>query len=107
MTQNIYDQPSRIGWLAQAGRYIIHSFPTPQEATVAVASQDQGPIAPTAHLAEFAPVTLRRLVYHGGVVFPAGTHGIVVHIHDGGAAYEVEFSHPAEMVLTLTTADLV
>ncbi len=56
--------------------------------------------------AAFAPVILRHDVLDDGVVFPAGTRGIVVEIHDDGVAYEVEFSHPAEMVLTLTPDDL-
>lgn len=62
------------------------------------------PTAP--RIAEFAAVRLLRAASLAGVTFPAGTRGIVVEVHGAGTAYEVEFSQPAQMVLTIAADDL-
>jgi len=51
-------------------------------------------------------VRLLRAASLAGVTFPAGTRGIVVEVHGAGVAYEVEFSQPAQMVLTIAADDL-
>jgi hypothetical protein len=56
--------------------------------------------------AEFTTVALRRQVQYNGVTFPAGSRGVVVHRYKDGIGYEVEFSQPVEMVVTLTGSDL-
>lgn len=57
-------------------------------------------------LEAFTAVKLCRDILHRGVTFPAGTSGTIVHVYEDGIACEVEFSKPAEMVLTLTAADI-
>jgi hypothetical protein len=59
-----------------------------------------------AMLAEFGSVRLLRDIIYNGTLFPKGSAGIVVEIHDGGVGYEVEFSVPAEEVVGLRREDL-
>lgn len=59
-----------------------------------------------AAFAEFSVVALRRAVRHRDITFPAGTRGVIVHRHDDGEGYEVEFSQPVQAVLSLTGRDL-
>lgn len=70
------------------------------------ARYDPGSAKRSAGFAEFSPVLLKRQIVHRGVTFPAGSRGIVVHKHADDIGYEVEFSRPAEAVLTLTSQDL-
>jgi hypothetical protein len=58
-------------------------------------------------LPEFGKVRLLRDVVFYGTRFPEGSTGTVVEIHDGGAAYEVEFSTPAEEVVGVRREDLL
>ena len=53
----------------------------------------------------FAAVTLRVDQKEGGVVFPAGTRGVIVDYY-GNGTYGVEFAAPAEDVVIVKHADL-
>lgn len=54
---------------------------------------------------EFSTVRLNHAGQTGGVTYPAGTRGIIVHRHADGMGYEVEFEKPAFRVITLTASD--
>jgi len=55
---------------------------------------------------DYALVRLRSVVgTDAGVLLP-GTIGTIVHRHDGGDAYEVEFAKPVAIVVTLRNGDL-
>ena len=56
-------------------------------------------------LACFAAITLRADQEEGGVVFPAGTRGVIVDKYDDGT-YGVELISPAEDVVIVKRADL-
>lgn len=54
----------------------------------------------------YALVRLRSVVgTDAGVLLP-GMVGTIVHRHDGGEAYEVEFAKPVAIVVTLRSGDL-
>ena len=53
----------------------------------------------------FAAVRLRAEQKEGGVVFPAGTQGVIVDRYVDGT-YGVEFTAPAEDVVIVKHADL-
>ena len=55
---------------------------------------------------EFSRVVLTRDVAVEPMTIPAGTAGVIVHCHDDGIGYEVEFQAPLFRVVTLTAADL-
>jgi hypothetical protein len=57
-------------------------------------------------LAEYSHVRLRHDVQAGGTTYAAGTRGVVVHRHNDGIGYEVEFESPAFRVITLTAQDV-
>ncbi|WP_052075507.1 MULTISPECIES: DUF4926 domain-containing protein [Sphingomonas] len=55
---------------------------------------------------DYALVRLRSVVgTDAGILLP-GTIGTIVHRHDGGEAYEVEFVEPVAIVVTLRNGDL-
>lgn len=60
----------------------------------------------TVLLAEYSFVRLNRPVTAGEVTYPAGSRGVIVHRHDDGLGYEVEFEQPAFRVITLTASDI-
>ena len=56
---------------------------------------------------EISAVTLIESIDLGPVGhIPAGTVGTVVFVHEGGAAYEVEFSSPLYALVTLLPAQI-
>ena len=55
---------------------------------------------------EYTFVTLRHSVEAGGVTYPAGSKGVIVHRHPDGRGYEVEFESPGFAVITLTGRDM-
>ena len=57
-------------------------------------------------LDEYSPVRLRHPVKAGGVTYPTGSRGVIVHRHADGIGYEVEFEEPAFRVITLTGSDI-
>ena len=57
-------------------------------------------------LTEYSFVRLNRPVNAGGVTYPAGSRGVIVHRHDDGIGFEVEFEQPAFRVITLTASDI-
>jgi hypothetical protein len=61
---------------------------------------------PSKTFGEFSPVTLTIPVTYRGVTFPKGARGVVVHQHDDGIGYEVEFETPMQAVLTLTSEQI-
>lgn len=63
------------------------------------------PNAP-ARLEEYSAVRLNHPVTAGGLVYPAGSRGVIVHRHPDGIGYEVEFEQPAFRVLTLTATGI-
>jgi hypothetical protein len=55
---------------------------------------------------DYALVRLRSVVgTDAGILLP-GTIGTIVHRHDSGEAYEVEFVEPVAIVVTLRSDDL-
>ncbi len=60
----------------------------------------------TVSLAEYSFVRLNRPVTSGGVTYPTGSRGVIVHRHADGLGYEVEFEQPAFRVITLTASDV-
>ena len=62
---------------------------------------------PMSIFAEYSFVVLAHEVAAGGVKYPSGTRGVVVHRHSDGVGYEVEFERPRFGVLTLTANDLI
>ncbi len=56
--------------------------------------------------ADFATVRLRRPARGFGVLFPAGSVGVVVDCHEDGIHYEVEFDSPRPGVATVISRDL-
>jgi Domain of unknown function (DUF4926) len=58
------------------------------------------------HLAEYSYVRLRHDIQAEGTTYGAGTRGVIVHRHDDGIAYEVEFESPVFGVITLTAQDI-
>jgi hypothetical protein len=73
-------------------------------ATAARKMDDEAP-GPLA-LPEYSAVRLLRDIIHDGICFPEGSAGTIVVIHEGGVAYEVEFSIPAEEVISIRREDL-
>ena len=61
---------------------------------------------PPTLFAEYSSVRLNRPVSAGGVTYPAGSRGVIVHRHTDDIGYEVEFEQPAFRVLTLTASDI-
>lgn len=59
----------------------------------------------TTALPEYALVRLRGDRDTPDGLVPGGSTGVIVWVHDNGAAYEVEFDTPVRTVVTLTTAD--
>jgi hypothetical protein len=60
----------------------------------------------TVLLDEYSTVRLSHPVQVGGVTYPAGCRGVIVHRHADGIGYEVEFEEPAFRVITLTGSDI-
>lgn len=56
--------------------------------------------------AELDVVRLRSVVYVDDVILPTGSVGTIVFRHIHGEAYEVEFTEPVAVVLTLRSTDL-
>jgi hypothetical protein len=50
--------------------------------------------------------TIERKTASRTVTFPAGTRGMIVHVHADGAAFEVEFEEPTFAVVIVFAADL-
>lgn len=61
---------------------------------------------PITDLVEYTPVVPTRAATSGGIVFPAGSAGVIVHCHRDGVGFEVAFIRPAFHVITLTGDDL-
>ena len=55
---------------------------------------------------DYASVRLRSVVGTDAGVLVPGMVGTIVHRHDGGCAYEVEFVEPVAIVVTLRGDDL-
>lgn len=71
-----------------------------------MATRTSGKATGTALLDAFSAVRLRHPVQVGGVTYPAGCRGVIVHRHADGIGYEVEFEEPAFRVITLTGSDI-
>jgi hypothetical protein len=54
---------------------------------------------------DYSAVRLSHPVQAGGVIYPAGCRGVIVHRHSDGVGYEAEFEEPAFRVITLTGSD--
>jgi len=65
------------------------------------------PVSSAAALREYDFVRLRHDVHAGDATYVAGARGVIVHSHDDGVGYEVEFEVPEFRVLTLTSQDLL
>ena len=51
-------------------------------------------------------VVTRAAIWSEGHIYPSGSSGTIVYVHDGGAAFEVEFASPSPVVVTLEQSDL-
>jgi hypothetical protein len=58
-------------------------------------------------LPEYSFVRLSHTVEAGGISYPMGAQGVIVHRHSDGIGYEVEFERPRFRVITLTASDFV
>ena len=56
--------------------------------------------------ADFAMVRLKRPARGFGVLYPAGSVGVVVDCHEDGIVYEVEFDSPMPGIATVAGSDL-
>jgi len=66
-----------------------------------------GPVA-VPKFDEFSAVRLLRPVRGlGAMTYPAGTKAVIVHRHDDGIGYEIEFAKPKPGVATVTYRDIV
>jgi hypothetical protein len=55
---------------------------------------------------EYSSVILTRDIEEDGVMFPAGTRGVVVEIRDDGVYYLVEINDPPFGVISVCVDDL-
>ena len=75
-------------------------------AKATMATRTAGKATATVPLGEYSAVRLSHPVQLGGVTYPAGCRGVIVHRHADGIGYEVEFEEPAFLVITLTGSDI-
>ena len=71
-----------------------------------MATRTVGKATGTVLLGECSAVRLCHPVQVGGVTYPAGCRGVIVHRHADGIGYEVEFEEPAFRVITLSGSDV-
>lgn len=55
---------------------------------------------------EYDSVQLRVSLAVGDIIYPSGTRAVIVHVHRGKGAYEVELFEPEPDVVTLEDEDL-
>jgi hypothetical protein len=70
------------------------------------AQPDRSPTNTSDRFSEYDSVRLRVSLAVGSVIYPSGTTAVIVHVHKGKGAYEVELFEPEPGVVTLEDEDL-